>query len=460
MGGFTNPPPSGDLSGSPPITVPDFVAQAKQTAEGFKDAGLFGDLVARFYAYAVKGWHIIISTIISVMDGFISDVVSFFSSAQGTNTPGFFALIGSLLEDLLGVPVDASALDATFHNRGAQASLRAVGGVFFDSLTGMLQQGGGMSPDSGVAAAKAWLGFLTEFAVRQGNISFVQSLLPAEWLEGIRVYGEMLEKNYGLGRLSRQAFQPLMKILIADPLTWGLNQKYTPTLLGASSAVKALTRGIIDQNTFDTEMAYAGYSPDRIRALELENLPQLPAADIWTLFRWQQIDQPTADALFKAAGYPPDTAKKLAQAQNAREADADVTQFITVALGQYMNGYIDGPAFEGIIEGLPIGDARLTWLKHLVGQKAEYPSRRLTFAEVQAAVVSGFMTLQDLDDFLKLQRYDPISHNVLVLQTLEKFAIENVKEAVELYKYNLAVAKAKKKGEPPPPPPPGVAAGT
>src|SRR5207244_1753262 len=137
---------------------------------------------------------------------------------------------------------NAAVIHGSFTQPKRLESLRTIGGQIYNALQDELKPGTGeLTPASGLAAAEKFLGFLTEFAVRQGNVAFISELIPIEFnfLGGLREYGETLAKNLGLGRLSRRALQPLIQTLIADPLQWQLNTTYRPTLLNETSAIKA-----------------------------------------------------------------------------------------------------------------------------------------------------------------------------------------------------------------------------
>src|SRR5260370_12761142 len=89
------------------------------------------------------------------------------------------------------------------------------------------------------APAQRFLGFLMNFAIRQGNIECLTGFLPEEFRvgEGFRAYGELMAKNLGLGRLARQALRPLIQTLVADPLMSKLQEQYLPKRTAPSPAI-------------------------------------------------------------------------------------------------------------------------------------------------------------------------------------------------------------------------------
>src|SRR5271157_4781422 len=51
-----------------------------------------------------------------------------------------------------------------------------------------------------------------------------------------------MAKNLGLGRMARRALQPLIQILVADPLMYKLQEDYRPKRIGAMPAIKKYFR--------------------------------------------------------------------------------------------------------------------------------------------------------------------------------------------------------------------------
>lgn len=457
MGGFTGGGDGGTgSSGGPEIPIPDFVASGAETAQGIKQSGLTGSLWADFWGYLALGWTVLWRTVTSLLDGFLSLVVDFFTTAQGTNTAGFFALVASLVSDLLGIEVSGQHILDTFKTHGQLSSIREVGGTLYDTLAGEFAPSATLSPDQGEGGAKAFLGFLIEFAVRQGNVSFLQSIFPFDWLEGVREYGETMGRNLGLGRMARQAMHPLIQTVIADPLQWQLNQKYRPKILAPAEAVRAFNRGLIGQDLFNQEMAWAGYTDERIKALQQDNLVQLAVAEVYELLKWGKITEDVALALLSRFGYDGATADHFLAAERVKEADPHIAQLLSVIRTQRVGGFIDAPTFRGVVDSLPLGQEAKDRFVNAVGQEIEFPRRRLTLAEAQAAFVDGIFDATDLDAWLAVEGYDDLSHQTLFLQTLLKLNTQEAKDAVAQFKYDKAVKKAQAAGQPIPPPPPGV----
>lgn len=460
MGGLTGGGglPGGD-SGIPDIPVADFTESAKQWVKGASDGGLW----AKFWSYWASAIFPALSTLMVSILGNLDELMAIgtelLTSAQGMNSPGFFQLTAAMMEDLLGVDVTPDTMQAAFRRGGQIAGMEAVGEKLLGILTTESIVGSTINPDQGIKAAQAFLGYVLSFSVREANVSTIVSMIPEEFriLDGIRSYGVDMARNLGLGRLTRLVFAPFFKALIQDPTTWYFNQKYRPTLLAASEAIRAHIRGEITDAQRQKYLSYAGYPDDIISAMEQEYAVQVFQSGIYNLFKWGQMSASDVVKNYRRRGMLEADANIEYQASLYSEADTELSSLITELIAQRVDGFIDAPTFQGNIDNLPIGPIRKQWILQLAGQKIEVPRTLLSLGEVQAGVESGYLAVDDLTEFLGHKGYSDRDAAVIVIQTMQKIETEAAKEAVAKYKYSLAVAKAKKKGEPIPPPPPGVA---
>jgi hypothetical protein len=444
-------------TGAPPaeVPIPDWRATARAEALGRQDAGEFDSLWAKFRASAAAALVPVIRLLISIMDDILALVVEFFTAAQGTNTPGFFTLVTAVIADLLGVPVNEADITNAFRRGGNIAGVRAIGGKLFDQLASEFGGGSAITPEGGIGAAKAFLGFLMAFSIRQGNLEVITQLLPEEFriAEGVRSYGELMAENLGLGRLARRALQPLLQILIQDPMTWFLNRQYRPKLLGATQAIKAHNRGLMDDQTFNAEIAFDGYNEQRANALTEETLEQVAASDLYTLLRYGHIDRDQFMILMRRRGMHPVDAGRYLEAAQLAEASGEVTSYLTLLKTQRLAGFIDAASFNGQVDSLPLSDEHKRRFRDLIGQELEAPRKSLTLGEMQTAYVDGLIDLSELQTFLAREGYSADDQLTLQYQTLIKLDNLEARQAVALYKWNKAKKKAAAAGEPEPPPP-------
>jgi len=412
-------------------------------------------LIRHFWAALLPGLTVVIKSVVSVMDDLAALITELFTAAQATNTQGFFTLMAAVVEDLLGVPVSADAFQSAFRRGGDVAGVRSIGGTLFDQLTKEFGGPGEVTPERGILAGKAFLGFLMAFAIRQGNVEFITELLPESIspLGGVRSYGELMAKNLGLGRLARRALQPLLQIMIADPMTQYLNREHRPKMLGASQAIKAFNRNLIDEDTFNKEIAYDGYTEKRAAALTEETLEQLGSSELYTMLRFGAIDESQFRILMRRRGMHPVDADRYLQAAQFSEASTAVSEYFAVLRTQRLAGNIDAGTFADQVDRLPVSEELKRRWKDLLGQELEFPRKTLTLAELQSAYVEGLLDLEDVGTFLKREGYSDDDSTTLQYMTLGKLATLEAKQAVARYKWERAKAKAAAKGEAEPPMP-------
>lgn len=460
MGNNLNPGgglPGGD-SGIPDIAVPDYSLTAQQFTFGQKAAGWFADLTAHFAAILMPTLTTYIADALSGLDSLMALGTNLLTASQGMNSPGFFQLTAAMIEDLLGVPVGSDSMRQAFARGGNVAGMRDVGGKLLDTLAGEFVTGTSLSPEQGFNAAKAFLGFVLAFSVREANVSVVTSLIPEEFriLDGIRDYGVDMARNLGLGRLTRLIFQPFIKATVQDPVTWYFNDKYRSALLSPDVAIRANIRGELPDADTKLILAYHGYPDSYFDVLKQEYAIQLFQSGVYNLYKWGQLQQQDVIAIYQRRGMLAADAQAEFNASLYSEADTELGSLITELITQRVDGFLDAPTFAGNIDQLPVGAIRKQWIKQLAGQKIEVPRTLLSLSEVQAGVTGGYLAIDDLSAWLAHKGYSDDDSNVLIIQTLEKVATDQAKLAVAQFKYNLAVSKAKAKGEPIPPPPPGV----
>jgi hypothetical protein len=285
----------------PPVTTPDLVDLAKDLSKGIGDGGLIGKFFAMLYASLLEGIKAIISLFIQAFDEVLSLIVPAVTSGQGFDTTAFYDLVAALINDLLGVDVAGADIATAHDERGTIPAMQQVGKDLLNTLlnefvTGTAGSAAGdgsyglpgasgsqLTPVQGVNAARAFLGFILSFSVRQGNVATMTDALSFHLLGQIREYGEMMAKNLGLGRLSRRVLQPIIQTTIVSPLTRALNFQYRPHALDAKQLAAAYLRGEITQTRYETELQLQGYADGDIKILREDTTTRLPLIDLLLL---------------------------------------------------------------------------------------------------------------------------------------------------------------------------------
>jgi hypothetical protein len=331
--------------------------KAKLESLGRNDAGEANSFWASLWASVQSGVGVVATEFANDLDIVLAFVGKFFLLGQGEKNSAFYDLAGTILEDLTGVPVDKAALKASTFGSGRLAGMTTFGADLYNTLAAEFAPKTGDLETPDATPAQAFLGFLMNFAIRQGNIELLTTLLPESWRigEGYRAYGELMAKNLGLGRMARRALQPLIQTLVADPLQYQLNAQYHPKRLAKEQAIKAFFRGVIDLTQLRKELSEEGYSDARqdfmlddsrpipsdreiirllfrgklndtdankelsARGLDANGIylateserPQLTSQEILELYIFGQTDRVTATTNLQGLGYDATTAENL-----------------------------------------------------------------------------------------------------------------------------------------------------
>jgi hypothetical protein len=437
------------------IPAPNFSEQGMAQTLGGMEAGWIDDLIRKHLLAHGSGGAALLAALASNVDDLLSVYVNFIGAAQAGGTPGFFTLLSTLLGDLIGVDISADAVNAAWKRGGPKTAFKAVGAAYWKALLDQLNPPATLTPEGGLASAEGFLGYLLGFSIREGNIAFINSVIPEEYrvMDGIDEYAEAMRSSLGLGRMARQALHPMIQTLIAEPLQWYVNKTYKPKLLGESVAVKAFNMGAVDQARLDMELSYAGYDPALYPVITTEHTPHLSTADVAVLSTAGKMNEDSAIYAIRQSGYTEGDAALKLDAERRRTADGAVQQIVTDVRNAFINGYIGPETRNALWSALPLPIIQQQMLQLEADTMAGQPRRRLSLAEVQSAFVEGLLDSTDVSTFLKLEGYSDDDQLTLWYQTLLKLGTQQAKMAVAQYTYDKAKAKAEKAGEPIPPPP-------
>lgn len=446
MGGIFNNPPTGD-GNLPDIQPPDFVTTGKQTGAGISQSGTWDDLVNKFRHSSWDAISWAVSFFVSGVDDVITLIVKLITAFQGLNSPGFFQLIAAVMSDLMGVEVPADAMRASFQQRGQVAAMKTVGAAFYNLLEGEFAAGQTPgTPNATADPAKAFLGFLISFAIREGNLDFFCEILPESFdiIKGLRNYGETMAENLGLGRLARRAFQPLVQLLVSDPLTYMLNAQYRPKLVTYTEAVEGYVRGFIDRATLNQWMAWQGFSDQAIQLYIDYYTPKWTPIELVDLERAGQMDDATAISLLQQAGYSQGQANRVLTAYQAQAANGIVHQQANQIARQVELGLIDQATGRSLIAELPLLDGEKQEYSHLLGVRGEFGWKQLTESEMERAFLGGIIDISAIQSYWQSVGYNAAGIQILTLLLLQKQSTGNRTTAGHVPHKSLTEAELEK----------------
>jgi hypothetical protein len=439
----------GDGPDVPPVTTPDMKQRAQLTASGIKSSGVAEYFWAAFWAALVDGIKAIITLLAGAFDEVLSLIVPFLTASQGEKTDGFYDLVAGLLNDLLGVDVAGGDLSDAQSERGRIGAMQQVGGDFFQALanefignqpdagagagTGGLPgvPGVPLTPTQGVAAAKAFIGFLLSFSVRQGNVAVLSDALSFHLLTQLREYGEMMAKNLGLSRMARRALQPFVQTLIAGPLQQALNQQYRPHVMDEKQIASAYIRGELDHSDFMARLALQGFTDADAALLISDTYTRLPLDDVLILQDNGIISDSDAQSRITALGFNTSDVPLLRQAKAFTEVAGVQRAFIKGAITDLQSGAIDTPTFEADVDRTNLPTIEKQWYKILGENRAHGKRKQLSLGFLKKVYLDGTITIDELLSHVALLGYSQDDADIIEVEVLTEQAAEKKKAAAK-----------------------------
>lgn len=403
---------------------------AKLQASGWAAANFIEKYIVEAFALLFKLLGPLITIGSSVFDEFLSAIGQFFFAAQGQRNPQFYKLCAALMEDLTGIATDGDKLATDFAANGRLSAMEELGGSLFNALaaefTGVTQAGstgpfqiapgggvGGLpvktlTPEQGMDGARALMGFVTSFAVREGNTDILADFLPYGVGKFFKDFAEDFSKSLGIGRLARIGFKPLFQTLIAVPLQWALNIQYTPTQLNPREIMKAYNAGLLSNADMRSAMQRHGYSEAYIQILIQDSYKGLELTDIQTLRATGGMSDADATSALQTAGFSPSTVTlilKTWDVEPARKASlAAAHKFIS----EFIAGDLTSDQFNSAIDGvtafgegtLLLSDSEVRALKGLASNVAALPRKHLSVAQLTTGLEEGLLDISEFESAL------------------------------------------------------------
>jgi hypothetical protein len=448
-----NPTSSDDL---PPVDTPDMKARAALEDSGHQTSGIAGYWV-KVVVCSIAEWPKILLTMLAgVFDDIAALMTEFFTASQGQDTPGFNKLVAAVLSDTLGVEVSADDLNAAQFEGGRIAAMDKVGADLFNTLgneflgigaTNAPGAGIGglpgtpgvpLTPAQGVKAAQAFMGFALSFAVRQGNVAFLSSALPWEWLSGIREYGEMMAKNLGLGRLTRRALQPFIQTLIATPLQQALNQQYRPHQMSEKQIASAFIRDTTGGFDIKSRLALQGFTDADIQLLVEDTYTRLPLEDVYLLHENGFLTDGELNQRVAALGFSPTDLGLMIQAKNLATVQREDRAYVAGATADFQAGKIDSTTLLADIDNTTLPKVEKEALRRNALNRINKHQKQLSLGFLHKAYLAGTITIDEYLQHALALGYSQDDVDILEVQLLSDQAAHKAAAAAK------AAALAKK----------------
>ena len=451
--------PTPPLPGDPPgfVNVGDVASQevdprnfGNLMSKGTADSGTWEHMALAFWTAFIKIIAPGISLFFDVVDVVFAAVAAGMQKAQAQSAPGFYELVGHLLTDLTGIEVDGGELFQQFQTRGRVAAMQQVGGALVDTLAGefagvfqaneggVFTQGKGdgigglpavqLSPDQGMNAARAFLGFAMSFAVREGNTDLLASFIPYGLGEGFKDIAEDFSKSIGIGRLTRLALKPLFQNLIAVPMDWAFKQQYRPSLLGADLTIRAFNAGLFTADQLKAELATHGFSDERQNILQAAHTKYPHEEQLQLLELTNQIGRQEHTNLLGRIGYDPDNINLVIKAEGAHVQRQLSIRLAESFLHEVAAATMDLPTYKEVLSRFTLTPNEQDAFVGLATELLNHARRRVTLAQMEEAFVEGIVNVEELEEYLRQRGYPDDDRRILLEITLLKLAAANAKK--------------------------------
>jgi len=424
-------------------------AQAyKVGMQGVKDSGIIETWIVALLRGGIKLLAPLIEEAASLFDDVLAVLADAFQAAQGQHAAGYYLLAATMVTDLLGIEVDGNKLLRDFQSGGRQQAMVELGGSIFDVLAGefagvaqtgvtgafTIPEGKGigglpdvqLSPAQGVAGGKAFLGFASAFAIREGNTDMLAALLPHGVGELFKDFAEDFAKNLGIGRIGRLVWKPLVTTMVATPMQQALNSQYRPTLLDVGQAIRANVQGDYDNSQLAAELTLHGLSDKRQAAIYWQHAKGLDFKDIRTLFATGYLQDTDVAMWMGRIGHGPGLADLMMRAEDMRPARESALATARHFADQYLLGRITRLQFEGAINSvhhkidgsglLTDGEVQNLLTLPVIGSAA--PRRHLSVAMLFKNYEDGLITLSEFTDAVTQMGYSTDEVTILEQELL------------------------------------------
>jgi hypothetical protein len=405
-GGPQIPPAPIDIP-TPDIPVADFTEVGKQVASGAKQAGFWQGLWDGLLDLIPS----ILKTIVGFIFGMFGVVVAWilqqFAAVRKGGEAGVMDAAAQTVADLFGVSINAGmilpggseAQRAEYGKAIAQAILKGIGAG--------APAGGGTTIEPGSEGALQFLSTAVNLSVEGWLEGFFMELVSAGQLETFAELKDIISRTLGLGRLAHRAMSAPIRAFVEEPYTWLINQAYRPTLLSADVMCRAYLRGALTREQLDHDMAYLGYSTDRITSYINYARIHVSPSILAELVEFGNLQEADAVAEIKAAGYDDATANlALNYYRNLRPTEL-LRTYVSTAISAYRANKIDQVTVEGIINNSGLPDKEKAIYTQLASLADAERGRDVSVSEARQLVEAGIWSLDQFRALLLKLGYSP-----------------------------------------------------
>jgi hypothetical protein len=447
MGDFFAPPPGyPDLPPEPSTPPPNFTQIGEQFATGYFGSGTTGGWIAGLFEILLKWAAAVIGMLIAALAWLFAKAITIVDDALNETSAAYGTLVAATLKSLFGVEVSPASVStrAGGPDRGAlsQSLGKVITNTLFSAATAL--PGGGITPSD--QAANNYLAVVMNMELNGWIESWFTDGITGHILEK---YGELkdgIARVLGLGRMSRQVFAAPLNILVHQPYTQLLNQKFRPKLPAEGTVIRAFFNGEISEQQVSAMLALQGYTEQDIAWLINDHYKFLSLGDIDYLLGRGTWTQDDAAQYLGSMGYALNNTQHILAVMNDKRTFKYREQMVAVAEAAYVDGTMDLTTFQQIVNTLNLTQEETTWISNLATLKRSVKVTHLSLGQIEQGIKDGILSFVDLQQWaarVNMPAYDLANLELMIQFQINKAsATATAKAAAAKAKATAAQAKA------------------
>lgn len=452
----------GVFRGAPKLdkSVLDKASDAFDSIDGFlrdkEVPAIIAFLLAGLGALVVLMGGVLFSLLLTLIQffalPFATGVATALSDVRKEGSPELNLLITSVMGEFFGADFDFTKLPIGGGAAGLRQRATAVGAQIHTLLRDEFLPAGKTELEPGSYGAETFTGFVVDFGVNTAVVSLLGEMASLGIFDHFRDLGVEVANNMGLGRLHRAALRPLIDIVVATPMEWGLNKQFRPKLLGEGDVFALLAAGLVEPATAFEELARQGFSTEKMNVLAELRQKRIGVGDVDRMIRWGIMPTEAGIEYIRRMGYDLPNANLILLNQELIDADAREASFAADLVAQYVNGAFDTGALRGALDTLHLSERVKDLTVKIAASRRETPHRFLTLAQAQRALLEGVVDLDEFNGELEREGYSFDDRQILrVLTFLQIARAADAQAEKDARAAAKEAAAAKKASETPPP---------
>jgi hypothetical protein len=394
---FTAPPGYPEVPPDPPTPAPNFTQIGQGLGIGLATTGALGGLLGSLFDILVKwltwalGW--IVRQVINLMAYFITVL----GNIENDQTAQFGNVVKATIHNLLGVWVDAATVNSRIDNGSRAAAAQEMGKALINGLFAAVNVNvpGVVLPSD--KPAIQYLGTAMNIELTGWLESWFTDAASYHLLEK---YGDLKDgiiRIMGISRMSRQAFQPLVKTFIHDPYQALINTNYRPKPMQEALAIGAYYRNVLSRTDLTRILAPQGYTEDEITYAIDQHRKFLSDGDIEYLLARGIWDVNAATQYLSVQGWIlSDAQNKIAIIQDKALQKYRV-EATTLAVDAYVKGDLDFGSLQNLVGSSGLTQVEQSWILANANLKLGLKKTHLSLGQIEQGILDGVMNLNDLE---------------------------------------------------------------